>query len=122
MTVGNLLTKIKSSFVFLLGFLLSPLCWWNDLFFNLPISYGFGKIISYFGVDLLIPGTIFAYWFSNVLGIILMQIGALTFFNQPSEDQNLSKNTFWGVVSSTAFTVIILLLWKANLLYFVLPS
>jgi hypothetical protein len=40
--------QIKSGFAFIIGFLLSPLCWWNDLIFNLPISYGFGKIISYF--------------------------------------------------------------------------
>jgi len=114
--------QIKSGFVFIIGFLLSPLCWWNDLIFNLPISYGFGKIISYFAADLLIPGAIFAYWVSNVLGIVLMQFGAVTFFNKPSAEQNLLKNTFLGIFSSTVFTLIIIILWKANLLDFALPS
>ena len=114
--------QIKSGFVFIIGFLLSPLCWWNDLIFNLPISYGFSKIISYFAADLLIPGAIFADWVSNILGIVLMQFGAVTFFNKPSAEQNLLKNTFLGVFSSTVFTLIIIILWKANLLDFAIPS
>ena len=126
MMAGSFLTnlkiqQIKSGFVFIIGFLLSPLCWWNDLIFNLPISYGFGKIISYFSADLLIPGAIFAYWVSNILGIVLMQFGAVTFFNKPSAEQNLLKNTFLGVFSSTVFTLIIIILWKANLLDFAIP-
>ena len=51
-----------------------------------------------------------------------MQFGAVTFFNKPSAEQNLLKNTFLGVFSSTVFTLIIIILWKANLLDFARPS
>lgn len=115
--------KIKNSSLFIFGFLLSPLCWWNDLIFNLPISYGFGKLISIFSADLLIPASIVGYWLSNIIGIILMQLGAVNFINKKSgEQQNLSKNIWVGVGTSTAFTIVAVILWQTNILDLSLPS
>ncbi|PZU92219.1 MAG: hypothetical protein DCE90_18695, partial [Pseudanabaena sp.] len=34
--------KIKGGIFLVVGYVLSPLCWWNDLIINLPIAYGFG--------------------------------------------------------------------------------
>lgn len=116
------LQKIKSGFLFMLGFLLSPLCWWNDLFFNLPIAYGFGKLVGCFNIDLFVPASITGYWLSNMVGILLMQFGAVTFFDEPTQKQNFAKNILIGVGSSTVFTVIIIILWQNNLLDFALPS
>lgn len=33
--------KIKSFFIAVVGFVLSPLSWWNDLFVNIPLAYLF---------------------------------------------------------------------------------
>lgn len=30
--------KLRGSFLLGIGYMLSPLSWWNDLFFNLPIG------------------------------------------------------------------------------------
>lgn len=114
--------KLKNSSLFILGFLLSPLCWWNDLIINLPLAYSFGKIISIFSPHLLIPASIIGYWLSNIIGIILMQLGAVNFINNSQKECNLAKNVWTGVGTSTAFTVIAVILWQTKLLDLSLPS
>jgi hypothetical protein len=58
--------KIRGGLLLAIGYLLSPLCWWNDIFFNLPIAYAFGYICSWLSPDLLFPCTIVGYWLSNI--------------------------------------------------------
>ena len=86
--------------------MLSPLSWWNDLFFNLPIAYGFGYAIGWAYPQAFIPATIVGYWLSNVLGILMMQTGALDFV---INDQHRSRQReLWiGLGSSTLYTLII---------------
>jgi hypothetical protein len=59
--------RLRGIFFVGLGYLLSPLCWWNDLVFNLPIAYGFGYLCRLISPDLLIPGAIAGYWLSNII-------------------------------------------------------
>lgn len=94
----------------LLGYALSPLCWWNDLVFNLPIAYGFGYLCSLVSSNFLIPGAIVGYWLSNVVGILLMQAGFLDVVQGQSGDRNLKKELLTGVVTSTLYTAGIVLL------------
>lgn len=124
MNFTNFITweKFKNSFIFIIGFLLSPLCWWNDLIFNLPIAYGFGKCFSIFSSELFIPGSIIGYWLSNIIGIILMQFSTVKLINKSDEKQNLAKNIWMGIGTSTAFTFLMVILWQNNLLDFSLPS
>ena len=35
--------KLRGGFFLVVGYLLSPLCWWNDLIFNLPVAYLFAE-------------------------------------------------------------------------------
>jgi hypothetical protein len=102
--------KLRGLVLLGLGYLLSPLSWWNDLFFNLPIAYGFGYICSWFSEDLLLPGSIVGYWLSNILGILLMQVGAVNVFGEQSQERNFKKELLTGLVSSSVYTVFILLL------------
>lgn len=39
--------KLRGGFCFVIGYLLSPLCWWNDLIFNLPVAYFLGIYAVY---------------------------------------------------------------------------
>ena len=103
------LKKLRGGFLLVLGFLLSPLSFWNDLFFNLPIAYGFGYICSWFNPDLLLPCAIAGYWISNILGILLMQVGAVDVL-QGQPKRNLRKEIVTGLLSSTAYTLVILAL------------
>ncbi|MBO3460503.1 hypothetical protein G4P69_17805 [Aetokthonos hydrillicola CCALA 1050] len=105
-----ILKKIRGGFFLVLGFLLSPVSWWNDLFFNLPIAYGFGYLCSFFFKDLFLPCAIAGYWLSNVLGILLMQAGVMDVLPNQNQERNLKKELLTGLASSTGYTLVILTL------------
>jgi hypothetical protein len=108
--------KLRGGFFLVLGFLLSPLSFWNDLFFNLPIAYGFGYICSWLNPDLLLPCAIAGYWISNILGILLMQVGAVDVFQEQPKERNLKKELLMGLVSSAVYTLVILALIQFKIL------
>ena len=110
------LKKLRGGFLLVLGFLLSPLSFWNDLFFNLPIAYGLGYICSWFNPNLLLPCAIAGYWISNILGILLMQVGAVDVFKEQPKERNLKKELLMGLVSSAVYTLVILALIQFKIL------
>jgi hypothetical protein len=63
-----------------IGYMLSPLSWWNDVFFNLPIAIAVGYAISWLHPSWFVPGTLAGYWLSNVVGMVMMQFGATDIF------------------------------------------
>ncbi|MCX7732485.1 MAG: hypothetical protein N2248_04905 [candidate division WOR-3 bacterium] len=74
--MGNTGTQRKlgaQMLMLIIGYLLSPLSWWNDLFINLPIAYLFGAGMSLFQRRLFAPGMVAGYWFTNLLGLYLIQ-------------------------------------------------
>lgn len=107
--------KLRGSLLLVLGFLLSPLSWWNDLIFNLPVAYLFGYLCHLIHSDWFIPATIAGYWLSNVLGVLLMQAGVLDVVQEPSKARNFKKELLTGIVSSTAYTIGILALIRLNI-------
>ncbi|BAY89327.1 MULTISPECIES: hypothetical protein [unclassified Tolypothrix] len=112
----TLLQKVRGGFLLVIGYLLSPLCWWNDLVFNLPIAYVFGYVCSLFSPKLMMPGVIIGYWLSNIIGILLMQAGALDMLQKQNQERNLKKELLTGLVSSTAYTFLIVLLIQFKVL------
>ncbi|AFY31817.1 hypothetical protein [Calothrix sp. PCC 7507] len=102
--------KLRGGFFLILGYLLSPLCWWNDLLFNLPIAYFFGYICSLLSPKLLLPCSIIGYWLSNIVGILLMQFGSADIIQKESPERNLKKELLSGLVSSTLYTLVIMVL------------
>lgn len=99
-----------------LGYLLSPLCWWNDIIFNLPIAYGFGWLCHLISPSFLIPGTIIGYWISNVIGMLMIQFGAANLMDNQSQTRNVKKELFTGLVSSTLYTLVIVALIQFKIL------
>ncbi|MEE3719951.1 hypothetical protein V2H45_24730 [Tumidithrix elongata RA019] len=102
--------KLRGLLLLGLGYLLSPLCWWNDLFFNLPIAYGFGYLCSLASPKFLFPGAIAGYWLSNLVGIVLIQMGALDVLQKQSQARNFKKELQNGLITSTAYTLVVLAL------------
>ena len=66
---------LRGGLLALIGYILSPLSWWNDAFVNLPLAYAFGFLCALFGREFFLPATIFGYWLSNIAGFILMHHG-----------------------------------------------
>ena len=108
--------KLRGGLLVGIGYLLSPLCWWNDLIFNLPIAYFFGYICSLFSPDLLVPCSFAGYWISNIAGILLMQVGAVDILQGQPQERNLKKDLLIGIASSTAYTIAILALIQLKII------
>jgi len=89
-----------------LGWLLSPLCWWNDLLVNLPLALGFARLVSLLNPAWLLPGLVSGYWLSNMAGLLLMQNGALALVPEGRRPQR-SRELLWGVLSSSLYTLAI---------------
>jgi hypothetical protein len=113
---GITLKKLRGGLLVLVGYLLSPLCWWNDLLFNLPVAYAFGYICSLFSSNLFMPGLIAGYWLSNIIGILLMQLGTADILQGQQKEKNFKKELLMGVASSTLYTAVIVALVQFKVL------
>ncbi|MFC7202445.1 hypothetical protein ACFQJC_02890 [Haloferax namakaokahaiae] len=69
--------RATGGIVAFIGFILSPLSWWNDLVVNLPLAYVFGVLVAFFVPTWFLPGIIVGYWLTNVIGFIMLHKGAL---------------------------------------------
>src|SRR5262245_23408917 len=78
--------KLQGSLLAWIGFMLSPLSWWNDLFVNVPLALAFAWFIALFYPPAFEPSVLVGYWLTNVLGLVLLHKGGRRFFlkdNQP---------------------------------------
>lgn len=107
--MAKLIKKLRGGTLIGIGYMLSPLSWWNDLFFNLPIALVFGYALGWFNPSWFLPGTIIGYWLSNVLGIVMMQFGAMDMF-LTQEKRNIKRDLLIGLGGSTVYTFIVSIL------------
>ncbi|MGF1458077.1 MAG: hypothetical protein ACFBSG_03525 [Leptolyngbyaceae cyanobacterium] len=100
------ITRIRGGALMGIGYMLSPLSWWNDVFFNLPIALLFGYGVAWLHPGWLLPGTVAGYWFSNVLGMVMMQFGATDLWFAAASRQP-KRDLLIGLGSSTLYTLVI---------------
>ena len=103
--------KIKGGTLTAIGFILSPLSWWNDLFINLPIAYGFAYLVSHYNKSLFFGAVVAGYWLTNILGLVLMHHGLKIFFNKKSISDN-KVEIYKTLLFSIIYTIVIVLLIK----------
>lgn len=119
---GNPWVQFRVLVLLGIGWLLSPLCWWNDLVINLPLAYGAGLLVKQFRPEWFAGGLIAGYWLSNVVGIVLMQTSALEVFQEPGEPSNLRRELLWGLVTSTIYTLVVFALVQTGMIHTPLPE
>ena len=68
--------KVTGGALAIIGFMLSPLSWWNDLVVNVPLALGFAWLVSWFYRPAFTASLVLGYWLTNVLGLILLHKGA----------------------------------------------
>ncbi len=108
-------SKLWNGFLIFLGFWLSPLSPWNDLFTNIPLAYFFGLLFSLISEALFFPMVVLGYWLSNIAGFVLMHYGCVGF-----NKKEYSFRAHWKsyVLATTIYTILVcLLIW-----YGILPS
>ncbi len=106
--------KIVNGAVVTFGYLLSPLSWWNDLFLNIPIAYGFAFLFGLISKSLFTPMIIVGYWITNIAGFILMHQGTKGFLSKDKAEytkKELVKDLFFSIVYTAVIIILIKLGW-----------
>lgn len=111
----SLKRKLTGSTLAFIGFMLSPLSWWNDLFVNVPLALAFAWIVSLFWPAVFGASFVLGYWLTNILGLVLMQKGAQQAL---SGDPNpYTRRQLAGDIGiSLAYTLLIIALVKHGVL------
>jgi hypothetical protein len=80
--------KVTGGVLGVIGFMLSPLSWWNDAVVNLPLALIFASVVGFFYRPAARPNStafdamvILGYWLTNILGFVLMHKGAQNAFS-----------------------------------------
>ena len=107
--------KVQGGILAVVGFMLSPLSWWNDLFVNVPLALAFAWIVSLFYKPAFNASVLIGYWLTNVLGFVLMHKGAQKLVS--AEQKKYSrKDLFRDVGISLLYTALIVALIKVGVL------
>jgi len=72
----RLIRKFQGGILVSIGYILSPLSWWNDTFINLPIAYFFASIFGLINEKFFLPVMVIAYLLTNLAGFVLIHFGA----------------------------------------------
>lgn len=103
--------NLKNGLLVSIGYILSPLSFWNDIFVNLPIAYAFGFLFGLVSQSLFLPFMIIGYWLSNIAGLMMIHYGAVSLMSTP-EKKYTKKNLLKNLAISLIYTlVIIILVW-----------
>ena len=107
--------KITGGVLALIGFMLSPLSWWNDLFVNVPLALAFAWFVSCFYQPAFTASLVIGYWLTNVLGFILMHKGAQRVVSE-KQTRYSWRNLARDVGISLLYTALIVALVKLGIL------
>jgi hypothetical protein len=105
-------TFIKNT-IFFIGWMLSPLTFWNDVFVNIPISYLSASLaIRVIKADFLFLVLIF-YWLSNGFGILMMYFSGKSILQDKGSRLRALVTLLITIV---IYSVIIIILNKTGML------
>ena len=109
--------KLYGGILGAIGFLLSPLSWWNDLFVNFPIAYVCACAVNLLFKGAFLGAFIVSYWLTNVLGFVLLQKGLENTLKDDSEKKKYSwKNFLRDALLSLVYTLLIVILVKLRII------
>ena len=112
----SLKRKMSGGLMTFIGFMLSPLSWWNDLFVNVPLAVGFAWLVSLFYKPAFAASVVIGYWLTNVLGFVLLHKGGQQLLSSKGIVNYSRRELFKDVVISLLYTLLILLLVRLKIL------
>ena len=107
--------KITGGLLAGVGYMLSPLSWWNDLFVNVPLALVFAWLVSFFYQPAFQACLVIGYWLTNVLGFILMHKGAQRILTEKGRNYSL-RDLLRDVGISLLYTGLIIALLRLGIL------
>lgn len=114
--------QLRALALLAIGWMLSPLCWWNDLVINLPIAWLVARLLAVWNSSWFTPGLLIGYWLTNIVGILLMQLSALDVFRDKDQPRDLPRELLGGLLTSTLYSLAVFLLVKTGILSIGLPG
>ena len=96
-----------------IGFILSPLTWWNDMIVNVPLAYLFSLPFSLINEQLFLPSFILGYWLTNLLGFLLLHYGGEGLVHQRRPTISIKRSIIISVIYSVIMVILVLLGWLA---------
>jgi hypothetical protein len=97
-----------------IGFILSPLTWWNDLIVNVPLAYLISAPVSMIDEKLFLPGFIIAYWLTNLLGLLMLHWGSLGLVKKQLAAPGIKHSLIISVIYSGIIILMVKLGWLAS--------
>ncbi len=107
--------KISGGALVTIGFVLSPLSWWNDAFVNIPLALLFAWLVSFCYQPAFTASLIVGYWLTNVIGLVLLHKGARKMLSEKSPP-DWRRELLKDVIVSLVYTGVIIALIKLGLL------
>lgn len=95
-----------------IGYILSPLSWWNDPFVNFPIAWALGSLIEKLRPGSFLVGFIAAYWATNLSGLILFYLGGKKAAGRPIGKMDI----YLSIIVSILYTAAVSLLTRWSLI------
>jgi hypothetical protein len=108
--------KIQGGVLSLIGFLLSPLSWWNDAFINLPLAIGFGWLVALAYRPAFEAAVVVGYWLTNLLGFVLMHKGAQRLLKDEQPKRYSPRDLAKDLAVSLLYTAVIVALLRLKIL------
>jgi len=106
--------RLGSGILAVIGYLLSPLSWWNDPFINLPLAWLFASLVSLASHRLFAPAMVLGYWLTNIAGLLLMARGTAGLAANPKATGK--RQLILSLLAATGYTLVIVLLYAVGLL------
>ncbi len=107
--------KVAGGTMAFIGYMLSPLSWWNDLFVNWPLALICAWAVSWLYQPAFTASLIVAYWLTNLLGFVLMQKGGAKIISE--EDKPYSRKCLIrDLAISLLYTILIVALVKIGVI------
>ena len=106
--------KVSGGVIAFIGYILSPLSWWNDAFVNIPLALAFAWIVALFYTRAFGASFVLGYWLTNIIGMIMMHKGGQKMLAK--EDRKYAwRDALRDVGISVLYTAVIVLLLKLHI-------
>jgi hypothetical protein len=108
-------SRVLGGITAVVGYILSPLSWWNDAFVNLPLAWLFASLVSLFSHRLFAPAMLLGYWLTNIAGLALLARGTAQ-VAAGDDPKKLRNRLAWSFVAATGYTAVIVILFLLGFL------
>jgi hypothetical protein len=108
--------KVSGGLLGFVGYMLSPLSWWNDAFVNFPLALAFAWLVALPYKPAFEPALIVGYWLTNLAGLVLLHKGIQKMIAAGESPQLYSRRELIkDLIISLGYTVLMAALIKLKI-------